>query len=141
MEKPTLTFRLEPDLAVALDDQAKTAGRARSAHLAAIIESHLRGNGNGRSAPPSDEVFRRQDQMLQALRAISAETNTLTQVVAQKEREASADFAELAKQIDQLRADIATLFGAALESFACVERSDAIAFTQKFMYPGPRSQA
>ena len=141
MEKPSLTFRLEPDLVPVLDDQAKTAGRARSAHLAAIIESHLRGNGNGRGAPPSDQVFRRQDQMLQALRAISAETNTLTQVVAQKEREASADFAELSKQIDQLRADIATLFGAALETYAGVEPRDAIAFTQKFMYPASRPRA
>lgn len=138
MEKPTLTFRLEPDLAAALDDQAKTAGRARSAHLAAIIESHLRGNGNGRAAPHSDEVLRRQDQMFQALRAISAETNTLTQIIAQKEREASTDFAELSKQIDQLRTDIATLFGAALEKFAQVEPSEAVAFTQMFMYSGPR---
>jgi hypothetical protein len=76
--------------------------------------------------------------MLQALRAISAETNTLTQIVAQKEREASADFAELGKQIDELRSDIATLFGAALETFAEVEPSEAKAFTQKFMYPGLR---
>jgi hypothetical protein len=135
MEKPTLTFRLEPDLAAALDDQAKTAGRARSAHLAAIIESHLRENGNGRGVSPSDELLR---QMLQTLRAVSAETNTLTQIVAQKEREASADFGELAKQIDQLRTDIATLFGAALEKFAQVEPSEAVAFTQMFMYSGPR---
>jgi hypothetical protein len=141
MEKPTLTFRLEPDLAAVLDDQAKTAGRARSAHLAAIIESHLCGNGNGRAAPPSDDLLRRQDQMLQALRAISAETNTLTQIVAQKEREASADFAELAKQIDQLRTDIATLFGAALEKFAGVEPNEAVAFTQKFMYAGRGGRA
>ena len=113
MERTTLAIRLESDLVKVLDDQAQAAGLTRSAHLAAIIESHLRGNGNGRAAPSSDDVLRRQDQMLQAMRAISAETNTLTQIVAQKEREASADFAELSKQIDQLRADIATKFGAA----------------------------
>ena len=141
MEKSTITFRLEPELVPVLDDQAKTAGRARSAHLAAIIESHLRGNGNGRGAPPSDEVIRRQDQMLQALRAITVESNTLTQIVAQKEREASAEFADMAKQIDELRADIATLFGAALETFAGIDPKDARAFTQKFMYPGPRARA
>ena len=141
MEKPTLTFRLEPDLVPLLDEQAKTVGRPRSAHLAAIIESHLRGNANGRSAPPSDDLLRRHDQTLQALRAISAETNTLTQAVAHKEREASGDFAELGRKIDLLRSDIATLFGAALETFAGIERSDAIAFTQKFMYPGPRPHA
>lgn len=140
MAKQTLTFRLEPALVPVLDEQAKTVGRERGTHLAAIIESHLRGNGNGRGAPPSDEVFRRQDQMLQVLRTISAETNTLTQIVAQKEREASADFAELGKQIDELRTDVATLFGAALETFAEVEPSEAKAFTQKFMYPASRAR-
>jgi len=137
MEKPTLTCRVEPELVPLLDEQAKTAGRPRSAHLAAIIESHLRGNGNGRPAP-SDDFLRRHDQILQVLRTICNESTTLTQAVAQKEREASADFAELGKQIDHLRSDIATLFAAALESFAGVERNDAITFTQKYMYPAPR---
>ena len=113
MEKTTLAIRLESDLVQVLDDQAKTAGLTRSAHLAAIIESKLRGNGSGPGDPPSDDLNRRHHQTLQALRALTAETNTLTQVVAQKDREASADFAELSKQIDQLRADIATKFGAA----------------------------
>jgi len=134
MEKPTLTFRLEPELVPLLDEQAKTVGRPRSAHLAAIIESHLRGNGNGRPAP-ADDLLRRHDQILQVLRTISAESTTLTQAVAQKEREASTDFAELGKQLDRLRSDIATLFAAALESFAQVERNEAISFTQKYMYP------
>ena len=61
--------------------------------------------------------------------------------MAQKEREASSDFAALVKQIDQLRTDVATLFGAALETFADVEPSDAIAFTQRHMYPARRQRA
>jgi hypothetical protein len=111
MEKSTLAIRLESDLVQVLDDQAKTAGLTRSAHLASIIESHLRANGSGRGASPSDDLRSRHDQTLQALRALSAETSTLTQIVVLKEREASADFTELSKQIDQLRADIATQFG------------------------------
>lgn len=134
MEKPSLTFRLEPDLVPVLDEQAKTAGRARAAHLAAIIESHLRDNGNKQPAH-SDEFLRRHDQILRVLRTVTAESTTLTQIVAQKERETNASFAELAKHIAELRADIATLFAAALESFAGVEPGEATAFTQRHMYP------
>ena len=53
------------------------------------------------------------DKLLGLMGALTAETNTLTQVVAQKECEASANFAELSKQINQLRAKLATEFGAA----------------------------
>ena len=134
MATKSISFRLEPDLVPLVEQHAKTAGQDRSAYLAAIVESHLRGNGNGRPAP-SDDLLRRHDQILQVLRTISAESTTLTQAVAQKEREASADFAELGKQLDRLRSDIATLFAAALQSFAGVERNEAISFTQKYMYP------
>lgn len=133
MEKPTLTFRLEPDLVPVLDEQAKTVGKPRSAHLASIIESHLRRNGH---APKSEDLVQKHDEILQSLRAVSMEASTLTQVIAHKEREASAEAAELGRQIEQLRSDIATLFGAALETFAAVPRGDAIEFTQKYMYPG-----
>jgi len=113
MEKSTLAIRLESDLVQVLDDQAKAAGLTRSAHIAGIIESHLRGTGSGRGAPSSDDLLLCHRQTLQALRALADDTNSLTQVVAQREREASASFAELSKQIDQLGADIATKFGQA----------------------------
>lgn len=112
MERSTLAIRLQSELVQVLDEQARTAGLTRSAHLAAIIGSHLRASGGDGGTPSSDELLRRHQETLHALRVLSADTNTLTHVVAQKEREAIATFAELSNQIDQLRADIATRFAA-----------------------------
>lgn len=142
MATKPLTFRLEPELAAIVDEQAKNAGRDRAAHLAAIVESHLRGNGQ---LVPSDEFLQCHEEILRQLRslstetethrqAISKETETLSKILAHKEQEASRDNAARVKQIDQLRADIATLFAAALQSFAGVEESAAVTFTQKYMY-------
>jgi hypothetical protein len=134
MATEPVPFRLEPELIALLDGEAESAGRRRAAHVAAIVKAHLRGNGNGQSAP-SDEFLRRHDQILQVLRTVANESTMLAKAVGHKESETSRDFADLGKQIDQLRSDIATLFAAALQSFAGVERNDAIAFTQKYMYP------
>jgi hypothetical protein len=149
MATKPLTFRLDPKLVSVLDEQAKIVGRDRATHLTAIVESHLLGNGDGQ---PSEESLRRHDQILEKLetisaeaagrhdqtfellQSVSAEATDLTRAVAQKEREASGSFSDLRKHSKELRADIATLFAAALQSFAGVEEKDAIAFTQKFMY-------
>jgi hypothetical protein len=138
MAKEPVPFRLDPELIALLDEQAAAAGRRRGPHISAIIESHLRGNGQ---AAPSDEFLNRHDQILRELRSILEECGSITQIVGRKECEASTDFTAVRKQLDQLRSDIATLFGAALETFAGVERSDAIAFTQRYMYPGGRGHA
>jgi hypothetical protein len=73
--------------------------------------------------------------------SIFQELKTLNQILAHKEQEANRDFGERRTQIDQLRTDIATLFGGALQSFAGVEEKLAIAFTQKYMYPATNGRA
>jgi hypothetical protein len=72
------------------------------------------------------------------LRTVTAEASSLKQSVDHKERETNVNFAQMAKHISDLRTDIATLFAAALESFAGVEPDEATAFTQKYMYPSAR---
>ena len=130
-----LSFRLKPHLESLLSQEAESEGLKPSAQAKAIVEAHLKG------AVPSaalDELAQRTDQSLQILRSISKETAMLNTIFAQKACEADASLAELGERLDQLRTDIATLFGAALETFAEVEQSEAVAFTQRFMYPVAR---
>jgi hypothetical protein len=130
-----LSFRLKPHFDALLCDQAASEGLKPAAQAKAIVEAHLKG---GVSTAALDDLAQRSDRTLHMLHSISKETEVLNQIIAHKEQEATADFAELGNQIDHLRADIATLFGAALESFAGVEPHEAVAFTQRFMYPGAR---
>lgn len=137
MATKSISFRLEPDLVPLVEQHAKTAGQDRSAYLANLVESHVRGNGHAQPTP-TDEFLARHDQILLVLRSVTAEATKLREAVAHKEREANASFAELGKSITDLRTDIATMFAAALESFARVDPNEAAAFTQMHMYPVAR---
>ena len=134
MARQPVPCRLEPELVTRLNAEAQAAQIKPATHVAAIIEAHLRRNGSDAPAP-SDKFLEVHDEILKKLEFLLVDAKALNDAVGQKEREASRDFANARKQIDTLRSDIATLFAAALETFAGVETEKAIAFTQTYMYP------
>lgn len=131
MAKQSVTFRLSDALVPELEAAAEAHGVPRATYIQQIIEIHLRKEHDADNA--SRKLLEEVSETQQLLRTILQDTNLLKQIVAQKVREQSREFANLSAQQKALRQSLATAMAGLFEVVCNVSPEEAIAWTKECM--------